>query len=139
MFRRQPIVKAQHIHGSGTRQFVGNASGIMKAACIVTAAMTIENHKLPHMAALHTDPFRRNLPHLKRLIIQLSMLQQGADILLGRPDSLKVITLHKGMHSFNGFHQPLIGFFTYRHSLSPSRSICETFNSCTSIRICSCY
>ena len=34
------------------------------------------------------------------------MLQQGADILLGRPDSLKVITLHKVCILFNGFHQP---------------------------------
>ena len=55
----------------------------METACIVTAAMTIKNHELLHMAPLHADPLRRNLSHLKGFIIQLSILQQGTDILLG--------------------------------------------------------
>ena len=87
----------------------------MVTACIVTAAMTIKNHELLHMAPLHADPLRRNLSHLKGFIIQLSILQPGTDILLGCPDSVKIVTLHKGMHSFNRFHQALIVSLTYCH------------------------
>ena len=76
MLRRQPVVKAQHVHGGGLRQLGGQRPGVQTASSGIAASVAVQNHILFHMGTVHANPLAIHAVYIDLSIIELSDIAQ---------------------------------------------------------------